>query len=205
MGRQSSWAISSNVRWAWRLSRRLIWLQSFWNSDIYSSPKFPLFGGTSSFSCMPVFLVLVFPSTPSLLFSLPVSLSPPSLFPFHPVPLYLITSLSLSLAHSPPFKLGSFQISDFHRCARLQSVIFVTDSFIIHCTSKTLECNTWPEFEQESVGYLVSFSYWMQNIEVMLLYSWATREFHMNKLCMYPVCTVVFLHWRFDVHWKACV
>jgi len=114
-------------------------------------------------------------------------------------------SISLSLAHSPPFKLGSFQISDFHRCARLQSVIFVTDSFIIHCTSKTLECNTWPEFEQESVGYLVSFSYWMQNIEVMLLYSWATREFHMNKLCMYPVCTVVFLHWRFDAHWKACV
>lgn len=51
MGRQPSWAISSNVRWAWRLSKRLIWLQSFWNSDIYSSPKFRLFGGTSSFFC----------------------------------------------------------------------------------------------------------------------------------------------------------
>lgn len=99
MGRQPSWAISSNVRWAWRLSRRLIWLQSFWSSDIYSSPKFLLFGGTSLFSCMLVFLFLDFPLIPpSLPFScsLPVTLSPPSPFPFHPASLNLIIFLSLS-------------------------------------------------------------------------------------------------------------
>lgn len=156
MGRQPSWAISSNVRWVWRLSRRLIWLQSFWNTDIYSSPKFPLFGGTSLFFPhirVPISL-LSFYSPFSLLFScsLPVTLSPPSPFPFHPALLYLIIFLSSFLSQLPIFKLGSFQNPAFRRCARLQSVISVTDSFIIHCTSKTLERNTWPEFEHGVFG-----------------------------------------------------
>lgn len=127
--------------------------------------------------------------------SLPFSLSPPSPFPFYPAP--LITSLSLSLSQFPIFKLGSFQNSDFRRCTTLQSVISVTVSFIIHCTSKTLECNTWPEFEQKYMGYLVSFRQLLNakhcHWGYIVLYSWAAEEFHMNK----PLaCILLSLHTR---------
>lgn len=191
MGRQPSSAISSNVRWAWRLSRRLIWLQSFWNSDIYSFPKvsavwrhFLIF----LHACVPISRLAFY--SPSLPFScwLPVTLSLPSPFPFHPVLLHLVIfHVSLSLSQFPIFKLGSFQNPAFRRCTTLQSVISVTDSFIIDCTSKTLECSTWPEFEQNCIGYLVSFRpttacETLCQWGYTLLYSWtAEQKFHMNK------------------------
>lgn len=154
MGRQPSWAISFNVRWAWRLSKRLIWLQSFWNSDIYSSPKFLLFGGTSSFSCMTMILSL------ARFFSVCFSFFPPP-FSFHLALLDLImslpSSLPLSLSLLPIFTLGSFQNPGFRRCTSLHSVISVTFSFIIYRSSKTLEQNSWPEFPK--MGYSVPFKH----------------------------------------------
>lgn len=163
MGRQPSWAISSNVRWAWRLSRRLIWLQSFWNSDIYSSPKFLLFGGTSSFSCMTMIPFLSF--SPHLSFLVP--------------PCYLIMSLPPSLSLLPIFALGCFQNPSVRRCTSQQSVISVTCSFIIYRTSKTLEGDSWPE------RYSVPFwdSPCMQNTCMCL---W-TLEISCSMPSVYPI------------------
>ncbi len=197
MGRQPSWAISSNVRWAWRLSRRLIWLQSFWNSDIYSSPKFLLFGGTSLFSCMPVFLFLDFPLLSLSLVHACYSFTSLSF----PVPsgfaLSHYLSVSLSLSQISIFKLGSFQKPAFRRCTTQQSVISVTDSVIIHYTSKTLEHNTWPEFEQKCMGYLVFFRqlpHTKRSATEVLLYCTVELQSRMftgiNPSMYYCLCTL---------------
>lgn len=180
MGRQPSWAISSNVRWAWRLSRRLIWLQSFWNSDIYSSPKFPLFGGTSSFSCMPVFLFLNYPP-PLLLFTASFSFTSLS-FPV-PSGSSLSHYLSVSLFLSFPFlsweasKILTFADAlhynlSFLSQSRLLYIVPQKHWSAIH--DQNLSRSTWVSFRQLLNAKHCHWGY-------IALYSWAAEEFHMNK------------------------
>lgn len=167
MGRQPSWAISSNVRWAWRLSRRLIWLQSFWNSDIYSSPKFPLFGGTSSFSCMPVFLFLNYPLPPQPPFTAFFSFTSLSF----PVPSGSSHYLSVSLFLSFPFLSWEASKIQTFADALHYNLSFLSQSRLLYIVPQ----KHWSAIHDQNLSrstwgiWSLSDSSWMQNTAIELI------------------------------------